>query len=80
MLTNEILATINEDRDMNDNIIALQQLGGLDGLIEKMETNPKMGLQCNDKELQKRRECYGSNVVSKSRMEIHPFIDFFCIS
>jgi hypothetical protein len=63
MLTNEILATINEDRDLNDNILALQKLGGIDGLIERMETNSLQGLQCNDHELKKRREFYGSNEV-----------------
>lgn len=73
MLTNELLATINEDRDLQENIQALTQLGGINGLMERMETNPKMGLQCSDEELKRRREVYGSNEVRFMEEKLIPF-------
>jgi hypothetical protein len=63
MLTNEMLATINEDRDLNDNIIALRELGGPAGLTEKLQTNLKTGLMRNANELEKIRERFGRNEV-----------------
>jgi hypothetical protein len=64
MINNDMLATINEDRDLNDNIIALRELGGPAGLADSLQTNLKTGLMRNEKELQKIREKFGCNEVS----------------
>lgn len=74
MLTNEELATINEDRELNENLLALKQLGGVVNLAEKLQTNFKIGIQSSEKEIEKRREKFGRNEVKQ--FLFHMFMSF----
>ena len=49
---------------LNDNIIALKELGGIDGLIQKLNTNLNNGLNNNENELNQRRIKFGYNEVN----------------
>lgn len=61
LLTNEELALFNEDQDVSLNRAALEGLGGLHSLQEKLRTNFATGLTGDAEDLAQRRERYGPN-------------------
>ena len=48
-------------RKYDEEIIALEELGGMEGIINGVKANVEQGLSENEKDMQNRIEAYGSN-------------------
>ena len=63
MSTIEDIDKFNLDQDVTDNLSALRQQGGLEGLAVKLNTDLRKGLQGDKNDLEARAKKYGLNMT-----------------
>lgn len=81
-LSAETLDSLNEERDVSENLKALSEMGGIHELLEGLKTDVNMGISaCSSDQLEDRRVTHGSNsmpepeVVTWMEMFIESFDD-----